>query len=392
MRAARPAWRPLSPSELRGAWTEALAAGAPERALMLRRGERLHGELPAVIGGVRREAFVEADAISSTWEGVAVETGGRARLRALDPELAGSAEAHAALLAPALSGAARPAGPLPCLRCALQGPSLGQLVEDDDLHDEAALYRWAATGLAALSALHAEGLQLGDQLLSGLCLGPGGLRCAQLSRPAASAPSGDLRGLAAALSALAVEVPGPLPALLSGWVEDPPPSAADAGLLLRQTMARSLLDRRHRLALRLRNRQARDRHAALRALVDRLALALPPPPARLAAHCGADGLVTHVESDAQRVHAGTAEPGGAIGWGPVWSAEAGLDVARARALMRAWATRGRGDEAARARINAALFAERGQAPAEAERAGERLVRWLAAAARLRAARLLLAHR
>ncbi len=379
-------WRPLSPPELRGAWNAALASGDPERALMLRRGERLHSALPAVVGGVRRVALVEADAFSSTWEGVAVESGARARLRVLDPDQAADPELRQTFAAPAASRAERPADPLPCLRCALPGPSLGQLIEDNDLHAEATVYRWAATGLAALAALHAEGQRVGDRLGAALCLGPEGLRCVLLgpAAPAAADPRADVQAFAAALSALASEPPGPLSALLASWVDDPPPSAHDAGALLGQTMARSLLERRHRLALRHRNRQSRARHAALRALVEALAAALPPPRADVAVHCGHDGLLTRVESDVQHVKVGTAERGGPVAWAPLWSAAAGLDAPRARALLRAWATRGRGDEAGRAAANAALGAQ--------DLDAERLMRWIAAVARLRAARLLLAHR
>ena len=65
----------------------------------------------------------------------------------------------------------------------------------------------------------------------------------------------------------------------------------------------------------------------------------------------------------------------------IYTPTQGLDAQSARFLLRSWALRGQGDETTRRTIQAELNSDDSQA--------ERLVRWMSAMARLRAARLIL---
>lgn len=368
---------PLDPDALRPAWAAALAAGHADKALTLRRIERLHDALPLQLGPVRRRRWLCADPTTSTWEGVCVETGQRARVRVRDPGRSG----------PALRPPAPCARPLPAGEGAwlvLPGPTLRELCAAPELVDEATALRWLGSACAALSAGAPGAAPLQDLL----ALGDQGLQLVDLGEdaPEAEAPPSlpaALAALAAHLQALPITPAEPVGALLRDWAAAPPPSVDLADGLLRQHLAASLTERRHRLALQRRNRKNLDQRAALRAHLERLWGAWRPAPGRYALAAARDGLLTALVVEAGRVRGGTLEAGeearqeAAL---PVIFEGDTLDAPRTRALLRAWSTRGRG--APEALAAAAAGWGRGADP-------DPVCRWLAGMARLRAARLLL---
>ncbi len=366
---------PLDPDALRPAWTAALAGGQAAFALTLRRIERLHDALPLQLGPVRRRRWLCADPTTSTWEGVCVETGQRARVRVRDPGCAG----------PAVRPPAPSARPLPAGEGAwlvLPGPTLRELCAEPDLIDEATALRWLGTGVAALSA----GVPRAAPIQDLLALDPHGLQLVDLGADEADgAPElpAALAALAALLGPLPIAPAEPVGALLRDWAAAPPPSLDLAAGLLRQHLAASLTERRHRLALQRRNRKNLDQRAALRAHLERLWSAWRPAPGRYALAAARDGLLTALVVEPGRVRGGTLEAGeearqeAAL---PVIFEGDALDAPRARALLRAWSTRGRGAPEALAAATAGWG--RGADP-------DPVCRWLAGMTRLRAARLLL---
>ena len=108
---------------------------------------------------------------------------------------------------------------------------------------------------------------------------------------------------------------------------------------------------------------------------------MPPPSGTVCLRAGHDAVITVAESD------GTTVRGGPVAGLParflpiIYTRAAGMDPSGCRALLRAWATRTRGDEARRAALQDELGTSDETAAA--------LCRWMAGQARLRAFRLLL---
>lgn len=387
------------PPELTGrrAALEGLAA-EPSRAaavdvllLGLRELETAGAGLPSAIGGARRGRLLSRDGISSVWEAWTPE-GQRVALRLLEPPWRNDPvwlrrlERHARAVA-GLSGVA----PLswvndpewPHVRTRLSGPSLADLLPAEELPSERELARFLVGGLTGLSALHSRGFAHGDLAPRHLLLTPGGVQLAwfdPVSRTPGD-PMEDLSALGRAVAALDPEARTRLGALAHGFAESPPPGADACGELLRRAMAGTLADTRHTLMMRARRQRRSTARGRLLAAIRGLERALPPPTGTFCLRAGHDAVITVATSD------GAAVRGGPVAGLPapflpiIYTRAAGLDPSGCRALLRAWSTRGRGDEARRAGLQAELEASDTDAAA--------LCRWLAGQARLRAFRLLL---
>ncbi len=374
----------------------ALAAGDDARLLALRELELAGRALDPVIAGVRRDRLVAHDALATTWEGWELDGGRRVLLRVIRPRwrrdpvmrrrflarLRPPAVRHPHLALPAVVGEA---GGWLHLRVALRGLPLGELAALGEPPGTEELARLLGAGLAALDALHRAGFVLGGD--------PGRLLCADPERPALAwldpfdpggGPADDLRALARAVAALDPEGEDPLGLLAASWAEDPPPSARDAGAVLRGALAGLLAAERHRLVRQRRRRGRQDRAARLARAVRRLERALPPPPGRFCLRAGRDAVLVVVHSDGQVVRGGATADPRTRHLPRAWSAEAGLEPAPTRFLLRAWAGRAEGDEARRRRVQAELGARDAEA--------EALMRWLSGMARLRRARKLVEFR
>lgn len=350
-------------------------------------------ELPRQIDGVHRGRWLTADPISTSWEGWDAGTGSRAWLRCArpryrsEPLLMERLSAAAAPDAPGPRAEWRPDGDWPHLRWARPGLPLAELLPIDEPLSVAERAALLGRGLEGLRWLHQRGAVLGDDPLDVLVLTEGGPRL--LWRDpfgAEGSPGADLRALAARVAAL----PGPddpVQALARGWADAPPPSAADGLRLLQAALSAALLDARHRLALGARHHGHRAQLARLARAVAALGR-VPPPVARACLRADADGVLICVHSDGSEVRGGAARVGArppAPGDLPrVWAPAAGLDAAPARLLMRAWADRDGGDPARRRSATAAMGGT--------DAAAWALLRWMSAAARLRAGGLLLQHR
>ena len=365
---------PIEPDALRPLWARALREGDTTRALLLRRIERLHSVLDLHLGPVRRQRWLCADACSTTWEGVWVETGQCGRVRVLDPDQQGVLQVPPSTGAVSVGGGRAAAVPLP-------GPTLRALCADPELLDERTALRWLTSACIAL----AQGAPTSAPLEDLLVLRSDGLQLIDLGatdQPPASA-SDALASLAAHIGALPLSPAEPLGSLLRDWTAAPPPSLPLAHALLVQHLSATLAEGRHRLALTRRNRRSVQRRAALRALLERLWSAWRPPRGRYVLSVSADGLMTALCSDGQRLVGGTLEPDRAAaqaGSLPIIFDGQTLDAPRARALLRSWTTRDRGNS----HLQAALTATWGDGADPAP-----VCRWLAGMARLRAARLLL---
>jgi hypothetical protein len=396
--ACRPA--PASPGAQRAA-IEAQGAEHPEELqsldaalLRLRAVELADDGLPPVVGGVIRGALLEADAISATWLGWDEASGGRAAVRCLrtpwlrDPVLHRRIEAGLRLSAtvPGLAPARfQPHDAWPHVRWQLPGTLLADLLPVEAPPELRPFARWMATALQTIAALHARGLRFGPLgpsrvlltehrafllWLDPFDLGPGD-------------PATDVAALASSLLSLDPGGLHPLSQVALPWTGDTAPGAAEAAALVRRGLADELLAARHRLVLRNRTATRGERTARLFRAVLGLGRAVPPPAGRCCLHAGLDRTLLLVESDGRRVRGGRAL--GLTADLPVlYAPDRGLDAVATRAVLRAAARSEPGDEALRARIQASL-------PGDGA-GGAALLRWLAAASRLRAAHLLLAWR
>jgi len=378
-----------------GPWLAAERRAAADRGdddatLWLRELELATEALPPMIDGVRRARLLAVDPLATTWEAWRIDDGLRVVLRCLrarwrdDPvmrrrfELAPSRVRHLHALE------LRTGGDWPHIRVVAPGAPLLDRLPVEDAADGRVLARLLGAGLDGLRRLHDADLRHGGPIGALLHEGPSGARLLWLDpfdrrRTVAQ----DLSGLATAVAALDPTGAHPVGALALAWTTDPPPSAAVGLRLLRETLASTLLEQRHRLriAARLAGRRGRTRRltAATRAL-DRT---LPPPRVHTCVRAAPDGVLVLVHSDGAVLRGGSSASASPDALPVVWTARRGLDAQAARVLLRAWATRGTGDEALRGLVQADL--------GTTDAATDQLLRWLRSRASLRRARLLLEH-
>jgi len=277
----------------------------------------------------------------------------------------------------AASLAALPPLPLPLtfvpgspglVRTAPVACSLADLLPIDHAPGPAWIARLALGTFSALAALHSTGNAHGWVGAESVVATPRGWTLAWLGPVAGAATTADVHTLSRLLAAL--DPSGPIGELVGGFADEQPPSAADATRLLLHACTATLARERHALIRRARQLGATSGRLRLQGLAARLHAAMPPPRAQGALAVDADGHALSVESDGVEVtgtRAGAAsdpKPARFVVAGPE-----GLDPVAARALLRAWAAR--------------------TAPNE-DSALDALMRWLAAASRLRVDRLVLA--
>jgi len=375
------------------AWRAAVEAlASPEADPLLWRLRELEaaGEgVPADLAGARRHAVWQFDRISVTFEGWV--DGERVALRALrrglerDPVWRRRLERGASHLpGPEVMAPTQFIGePWPHLRVPLGGPSLADLLPAEDRPDTRVLARFLGGGLAGLCCLHARGLVHGDLGPEHLVMTCDGVRLAWLDPMLEEhrEVSRDVAELGAAIAQLDPERVDPVGDLARALAEDPPPSAGMAEELLLRVLASELAERRHRLALRGRMMLRAGEEARLLRAVRRLGDSVAPPAGTFCLRAGHDAVIVVAESDGEKVRGGPVAGLPARFMPTVWSREGGLEPTGARALLRAWATRMRGDEERR----------QGQARdlGHSDEQAQDLCRFLSAQARLRAVRMLL---
>lgn len=360
--------------------------------LGLRELEQAGHALQGVVDGVRRTALVAHDPISTTWEGWDLTSGRRVRIRALrprwrkDPVWLRRLQRTADLVSeiPGLLPVRwYPDGEWPHLRVEVDGATLADHLPVEDPADSGRLAAFLGAGLTALDGLHCQGLLHGHLSPMDLVWGPTGAAVVWLDPllDTLGTAQDDLAALGRAVGQLDPEALDPLGAMAHSLAELPPPSTDGAELLLRRAMASALADRRHHLAVQARSVARRGAHARLLRATRALTAAVPPPRGQVCLRAGLDPVLVVAESDGRTVR------GGPVGGVPatflphVWSPDAGLDATAARVLLRAWATRARGDEDRRATIQSEL-------EATDDTAGH-LCRWISGQARLRALRMLM---
>ncbi|HJN72674.1 MAG TPA: hypothetical protein QGF58_01955 [Myxococcota bacterium] len=379
---------PAELSERREA-VEALGRRADPWLLALRELEAITDGLPSDLGGVRRGRFWAQDPVSVTFEGW--DGHGRVALRVLRPsvkddpvwrrrlERAARTQPGPEILAPE-----RYVDEVwPHLVVPLPGTSLADLLPVEDPPDPRIVARYVGGGLAGLRRLHAGGLVHGGLTPAHLVQTCDGVKLAWLD-PVLPRPRDaceDLADLGRAIAELDPENIDPVASLARGLAEGPTPTAEMAEELLVRTLGSVLADRRHRLAMRRRIVARRGDEARLLSLARRLQTATQPPSGKFCLRAGHDSVLVVAESDGSTVKGGPVANIDARFMPTVWSADRGLDAVAARALMRGWATRTRGDEERRS----ALMVELTGTDARADV----LCRWLSCQARLRAVRMLL---
>lgn len=356
--------------------------------LALRALESASEGFPPAPGGLRLGRLIEQDAVSATFDARDAR-GRRFGLRLLRPEHRRDPVwrrrlERATIVGEGLLGPGEFVDPdgWPGRLVRLPGPSLADWLPAEDPPESARVAALLIGGLRGLGALHSLGLAHGTLTATHLICGPEGVGLAWFDPifPIAPDREADLAALGAAVAALDPDGDDPIAALARAWAQHPPPDVAMAETLLRRTLAAELAGRRHRVAFRSRARARRERLAQLYRLARRLGDALPPPVASVCLRAGADGLAVVAQSDGATVRGGTTAclPPPEL---PLIYGADGLNASAARALTRAWASRGKGDESARAEAQRALGGD--------DLAAEALCRWLNAQARLRAVRLLI---
>ncbi|MDP2314571.1 MAG: hypothetical protein Q8P41_16835 [Pseudomonadota bacterium] len=308
------------------------------------------------------------DPHGSTWEAWDTVSGERVLLRVsgdgepLHADLAGLA---------ALPLPVRPSSAdWPHLRTSAIACSLADLLPIDLPPGPVWTARLALGVFAALSAIHATGHAHGWVSAESVVSRVEGWTLAWLGPVEGAAMVDDVR--AASTLVAGFDPDGPIGELVAGFADDPPPSAADATRLLLHACATTLAAEHHALVRRARALGAASGRARLRRLAGRLHGSTPPPRARGRIAVDADSIALTVESDGVEIRgahglgAATPPAAGFVVWG-----RSGLDPVSARLLLRAWARREGADE-------------------DPDVAA--LMRWLAAASRLRVDLLLLAAR
>ena len=368
---------------------EALGRRADPWLLALRELEAITDGLPPGLGGVRRSRIWAQDPISVTYEGW--DGTGRVAIRVLRPsvkddpvwrrrlERAARVQPGPEILAPE-----RYVDEVwPHLVVPLSGTSLADLLPVEDPPDPRTVARFFAGGLAGLSRLHEQGLVHGGLRPAHLVMTSEGVKLAWLD-PVLPSPRDaceDLADLGRAISQLDPEHVDPVATLARGLAEGPTPTTDMVEVLLVRTLGSVLADRRHRLAMRSRLVTRRGDEARLLDLARRLQRAITPPAGKFCLRAGRDAVLVVADSDGRTVKGGPVASVDARFMPTVWTPDRGLDAVAARALMRAWATRARGDEERRASLMEELSGN--------DEDAQILCRWLSCQARLRAVRMLL---
>ncbi len=354
--------------------------------------ETATANLPPIINGVRLGALLSWDRVSSTWRGNDVESGQARAVRVLHPAHAGDPvwlrrlERGTAVYphVPCLVRGRWFAGEgLPHVHFRLQGTPLSRFLPPRDPADPILLARVLVLSLSCLSRLHGKGLVHGSLAPESILLHGSGLRLLWFD-PVLSPvprPGDDIAALARCIAELDPESGSSLSQLVAQWESFPPASADDALVVIRRTFADVLSLARHRMAFRARHGARRSRAGSLRALVNRLSLALPPPVGRSCLKADSDGALVVVRSDGRRVLGGMTFSPADSHLPLVYEPGHGVNPQGARFLMRAWARRHQGDSSRRRVVQEAMGGSDGL--------GEAMVRWLACQNRLRSARLLL---
>jgi hypothetical protein len=383
---------PVDMSALQGAREKAETTGDDQKLLSLRELERATSELPPVIDGAHLSDLICGDAISTTWTGWSPATGQRILLRCLhsrwqrDPVMLRQLhrDLHIPTTPSLYPGEHCSSGDWPHNRLVLGGPRLCEILplDDADGGDPLLLAQVLGGGLCGLAGIHRAGLAHGPNLLQHLFFHNGSVGLAWLGRfgPPAN-PWADIAALAEASVVLCAQGSLPIRQLALSWQSEPPASAQDAGQLLTRAMASTLLDARHRLWIAHRHQNRRARIGRLASAVRRLQQALPPPQGRVCLRAQGDGQLVIVDGDGLSLRGqATADPL-TKELRPVYTADEGLCPGASRFLLRAWASRHRGDEDRRVKIQSSLGAR--------DETATTMMRWLAGMARLRAAGLLL---
>lgn len=379
------------PDELsdRRAAVEALGRRADPWLLALRELEATTDGLPTDLGGVRRGRIWAQDPVSVTFEGW--DGTGRVAIRVLRPsvkddpvwrrrlEKAARIDPGPEILAPERYVAEE----WPHLVVPLPGASLADLLPVEDPPDPRTVARYFAGGLAGLKRLHEAGLVHGGVRGAHLVQTQDGVRLAWLDPVLTSPRDGceDLADLGRVIASLDPDNVDPIASLARGLAEGPTPTAEMAQELLVRSLGSVLADHRHRLAMRGRLVTRRGDEARLLTLARRLQKASEPPAGKFCLRAGRDSVLVVADSDGSTIKGGPVASVDARFMPTVWSPERGLDAVAARALMRAWATRTRGDEERRGEIMENLSGDDANADV--------LCRWLSCQARLRAVRMLL---
>ncbi len=356
--------QPLDPVARQRAWEEAERRGQSERLLELRELEQAIAALPTQAGLARRGRLLAWDRISTTWEAWELHSGRRRMQRHLHPAWRGD-PVVLRLFEQAIAEAPGER-PDPYTLCQeAPGLPLAELLPVEDPPSTRALAALFAAGLGALVALEARGRSHGGPVPVCFLIQTSGPVLHHLGqRVPAPAPGEDLRQLSALVAAFDPQGHEPLAGLARSWIQDPPASALDAQRLFISQLAQTLAAARHGLFLAARGAGRRARASALLRAARALSATPPPPLARSVLAQLPEGGTLEIESDGHTVRAGL---GSAEELGLVWRGDRGLDAPAARTLLRAWATGG------------------------SLGAADPLMRWLAAAASLRRARLLLEH-
>jgi hypothetical protein len=180
-----------------------------------------------------------------------------------------------------------------------------------------------------------------------------------------------------------VDAGGPYGDLGHSLLEEPPPAVADARALVQRVLANHLAENHHRLLRRMRSVHQVDLVGRLLDLGRRLRLRVPPPVAVGCLAASAGGSFTLIVSDGHTVRGGvTANMD--VRTLPMIAGPDYFDAPANRVLLRAWGTRRPATEALRSQVQQALNSTDAEI--------ELCLRWLAAAARLRAETLLVAAR
>ncbi len=388
------------PLEARRAALEGLADRHPERLqqldpylLRLRAAELAAEGLPERIGGLRLSHLLAQDATTTTWLGWDEERGTQGAVRCgrpgwrRDPVLLRRLERGvraASGVRGLVSMRYQAHGAWPHVAYELEGVILASLLPAEDPPDPLQLTRWLATGLETLRALHGRGLTIHGLAPKQLVLHPHRAQLLWLDPLEGGAqPARDVADLARCLMLLEPDRRQPLVQLMEPWGNNPPASSEEACTLLQRALADHLAHRRHALALRHRSADRGSRAARLYAAAQDLQAALPPPAGRCVLRAGHDRVLSLVESDGATVRGGAAAGVPPHGLLPLYSTRRGLDAPAARTLLRAWARRGDGQEELRRSAQ--------ERWGGSDEDGERIVRWLRIASRLRRAQLTLAY-
>ena len=326
--------------------------------------------VPPLFGAFRRGRLVAWDRVTTTWEGWDVEAGVRVLVRAARSDTWGRpVPGHG------LEGKDWPfrvSAPFSC--------SLADLMPLEDPPDPL----WAAglvtAVLADLEQVHATGHPHG-LVMPSMIVWDGRWHLLDLGNAEPAGVGEDLAELGRLMSI--VDPDGFLGDLGEAFLETAPPSAVDARVLLQRALADQLSADHNRLVRRLRGVARGDLIGSLLDLGRRLRSRCPPPMGVGCVQAGAAGSFWLVVSDGHTVRGGpTASMD--IRSLPVIATPDHFDAPANRALLRAWQTRRPGTESLRERLQQQLHSTDADVDA--------ILRWLAAAARLRAEMLLVAAR